>query len=101
MKAFAAMQAAQPGFKLDEVVVNSWSEELRAGGHVPEAVALLELNVRMHPQSTMAHLNLGKAFQQAGDGPRAGASFRKALAINACNPEARRRLRALEGPDAW
>lgn len=92
-----AMQKTDPDFQPDESAMNSWSEELLAADHVPEAVTLLAINARFHPDSAMAHLNLGKGRAFAGDERQAVDCYRKALEIDPRNPDARRRLRALEG----
>src|SRR5262249_28072075 len=63
---YGALKEEAVDFKLDEVALNSWADELINGGHLPEAIALLKLNVQIHPNSTAALVNLADAHSQSG-----------------------------------
>ncbi|PYT28656.1 MAG: hypothetical protein DMG57_14050 [Acidobacteria bacterium] len=51
------MQKEKSDFKLDETAVNSWSYELMADNHLPEAIDLL------YPGSGNAYDSMGEAYQ--------------------------------------
>jgi tetratricopeptide (TPR) repeat protein len=60
------MQKEKSDFKLDETEVNSWSYELMADNHLPEAIDLLKLNVQIYPGSGNAYDRLGEAYMESG-----------------------------------
>lgn len=93
---YAAMSKESPGFKLDEGTVNAWSDELTSDGHAHEAIALLELNVRIYPDSSDAYANLGRAYMNSGQAQLAADSFKKSLEIDPDNEDAQRMLDRLE-----
>lgn len=97
---YAHMLKEHPDLELDENAVHDWAEELLDEDCFDEAIALLSLNVRMYPDSSGAHASLARARQLAGQIPAAIEGYRQALAGNRINPEARRRLRELEGAPA-
>lgn len=84
-------------FKLDEGRIDAWAQELLDSNHLTEAIALLELNVQVYPESGAARVSLGNAYQKSGQTRLAIESYRKSLEMNPINPDAKRRLRELEG----
>ncbi len=76
---YAAMRRRSDGFEVTESVLHAWSEELIEEGRLPEAIALLELNVRVHPESATAHTSLGSAYRAAGQRGPAIDQYRSAL----------------------
>ena len=80
----------------DESLINSWAEELIDEGSLREALLLLQLNTRSHPDSTTAHGSLARALDLSGQKAAAIESYRKALQLSSINAEARRKLQALE-----
>jgi pimeloyl-ACP methyl ester carboxylesterase len=63
---YASMHKENPEFKLDENEVNSWGYQLMAGNHLPEAVAVLKLNVQLYPESGNVYDSLGEAYMKSG-----------------------------------
>ena len=51
-------------------------------GRTADAIAVLGLNVALHPESANAHDSLGEAYAAHGDTTRAIASYEKALALD-------------------
>jgi pimeloyl-ACP methyl ester carboxylesterase len=94
---YATMQKQQTDFKLDEGSVTAWSLELIDGDHVNEAIALLKLNVQMHPESGGAHTSLGDAYRKAGKRQLAIDSYRHALEKDPSSLDAKRKLEELKG----
>lgn len=82
---YAEFQTFQPAFTLDEVPLVSWAEELIARRHMSEAVAVLQLNVHIHPQSAGAHASLGDAYVEQDRRDLAIESYRRALECDAHN----------------
>lgn len=93
---YAAMQKDKADFKLDEDAVNSWSDELMSDNHLPEAVALLKLNVQMYPNSSGAYYNLGEAYVKSGQKELAVESYKKSLEKDSNNEEAKQKLKQLD-----
>jgi len=62
-------------------------------GDVESAVALLEANAEVYPNSSSSAFGLGRAYDTAGEKGRARAEFERALGLD---PENRRASRALE-----
>jgi dienelactone hydrolase len=76
---YAAFKQQEQNFTLDELEINGWAEELIDDDHLAEAIALLELNVQMHPDSSNALANLGSAYEKSGLKSSAIASYRRTL----------------------
>ena len=94
---YAAIQKEKGDFKLNEGAVNSWAQELMGGNHLPEAIALLKLNVQVYPDSSGAYESLGEAYGKAGQKEMAIGSYKKALEKDPGNEEAKKKLKELEG----
>ena len=61
-----------------------------------EAIALLKVNVELHPQSARAYESLGEAYMSKGDKDLAIASYRKSLDLDPRSKSAADILRKLE-----
>jgi len=92
----AAMARHDAGFKLSEVYIDDWAEELLDEQRCSEALALLRLNANIHPNSSHAHASLGRALRLSGQDQAAIESYRRAVQLNRANAEAKRVLRDLE-----
>jgi len=57
---YAAMKKEKPDFKLDEVAIDDWSDELISDDRLPEAISLLELDLQIYPDNAAAKDKLGK-----------------------------------------
>jgi dienelactone hydrolase/predicted negative regulator of RcsB-dependent stress response len=93
---YAAMQKEKSDFKLDERAVNSWSYELMADNHLPEAIDLLKLNVQIYPDSSNAYDSLGDAYMKSGQKELAIESYTKSLEKDPTNDNAKEKLKQLE-----
>ena len=61
----------------------------------PAALALMRAAAGLHPESAPISNGLGAALQAGGDNAAAAEAYRRTLAIDPANEEARRRLQAL------
>jgi tetratricopeptide (TPR) repeat protein len=96
---YAAFQKDEPHFALEELAINTWADELIEHGHYPEAVALLELTVRLYPESDAAYENLGDAYSGSGQNKLAIDCYRQAIEKNPVTTASRvRKIEALKGP---
>jgi len=93
---YAAMLKANPGFKLDEAVVNLWGLDLMEKSHLTEGIELLKLNVQVFPGSSNAYDSLGEAYMKAGQKQLAIDNYKKSLELNPENDNAKEKLKALQ-----
>jgi hypothetical protein len=93
---YSEMRSTAPDFRLEEVALNDWAEELIDADRRQEAILLLSFNVSTFPDSRVAHANLGRACQVSGQHQRAIDCFRIALQKNRYGADVRRKLRRLE-----
>ncbi|MBE1160911.1 dienelactone hydrolase family protein [Dyella acidiphila] len=96
VEVYASMQKENPDFKLDETAIDDWAQRLIAEDHVPEAVALLKLNVHNHPDSDSAYRSLGEAYARQGNQSLARASYQHALEKNPHDSDAIQDLKELQ-----
>lgn len=75
--------------------VNALGYRVLREGRLAEALAIFELNVRVHPHYTNGWDSLGEAYVEAGRRDDAIAAFRRALAIDPDFPPSREWLRRL------
>ncbi|MCZ6850015.1 MAG: tetratricopeptide repeat protein, partial [Planctomycetota bacterium] len=61
-------------------------------GRTADAIAVLGLNIALHPESANAHDSLGEAYLKTGDVEKAIANYEKSLELNPQNANARRVL---------
>jgi pimeloyl-ACP methyl ester carboxylesterase len=94
---YAEMRKENPDFKLDEGAMNSWAYRLMGENHLPEATALLKLNVQMYPESWNVYDSLGEAYMKAGQKELAIENYKKSLEKNPNNTNAKDMLKKLEG----
>ena len=92
---YAAMQKETADFKLEEFSLNAWARELEAENHLPEATALLKLNVQNNPASFDALDSLGEAYTRSGQKQLAIESYDKALEKNPADQNAKDKLEEL------
>lgn len=92
---YADFRAEDPLFALEEATVEDWAVELFDGGHTSEAIAVLKLNTKVHPDSSGAQVELGDAYRLLGDDRAAIASYQDAIKANSENATAKRHLRDL------
>jgi hypothetical protein len=78
-----------------EVEVNALGYSLLAKDRTSLAILLFQANTETYPQSSNAYDSLGEAFLRSGNRPRAIDNYRRALALNPHNDNARRALREL------
>lgn len=81
-EAYASFHKENPDFKLPETEVNQWGYELMMEGHVPEAIAVLQLNTTLYPESGNTYEGLGDAYAKAGKNELAIESYKKAVATH-------------------
>lgn len=93
---YDSIHKQNPDFKLDEQQVNSWGYELLAGKHLPEAIEILKLNVKLNPNSWMAYDSLGEAYMDAGQKQLAIENYKKSLELNPGNTNAADKLKELQ-----
>ncbi len=88
-------QAQDSKFELDEGLMTDWSDELLADNHSSEALILLKLNLKAHPDSSNAYRSLGNAYRvtaRPSYKTAADDNYRAAVAKDPLNAEARRKL---------
>jgi tetratricopeptide (TPR) repeat protein len=95
---YADFHKQNPDFKLEEDTVDAWGYELLLGGHLPESIAVLELNAQLYPDSEGVYASLGEAYAKAGKRDLAIQNFRKALEKNPNDADSKRQLEELEKP---
>ena len=74
-----------PTFKPDETGLNQLGYEQLKSGHIPQALAVFQLVIRLYPTSWNAYDSLGEAYRNAGNKPQAIASYEKSLQLNPGN----------------
>jgi tetratricopeptide (TPR) repeat protein len=65
-QALAETDTDHPGFKPEEVYINSAGYVLMNQEKLPEAIAFLKLNVKLYPDSYNVYDSLGEAYMKAG-----------------------------------
>jgi tetratricopeptide (TPR) repeat protein len=91
---YATMKKENPDFKLDEAIVTSWAYDIMAD-HLPEATALLKLDVTLYPDSWNAYDSLGEAYMKGGQKQLAIENYRKSLEKDPSNTNAVEKLKEL------
>jgi tetratricopeptide (TPR) repeat protein len=80
---------------LTEREMNAAGYRLLKAGHIPEAVALFEMNTELYPDSGNAWDSLGEALVKKGERERAIAAYRRSLELDPSNSNAVEMLRSL------
>lgn len=88
--------AAPPVYRIDEAQFNQLGYRLLGRGRLPEAIAVLEMNVLAFPASWNAYDSLAEALAQAGQRSEAIRNYRKSLELNPGNTNGQDRLKELE-----
>jgi hypothetical protein len=84
-------------YDFSEGPVNEVARRLAGQGKTAEALALLQMNGELHPESGGIDVQAGDVYRAMGDRERAAASYRRALEKQPNNPMAQRRLNELDG----
>jgi dienelactone hydrolase len=92
---YAAMKKDTPDFKPDQAEMGSWADDLIATGHLPEAIAVLKLNVAANPDARGGYAALGDAYAAAGQKDLAIQSYKKQLEMTPGNPAVADKLKEL------
>lgn len=95
-QALASFREKNANFTLPENGLEEWAETLIADGRSPEAVAVLKLDVTLHPKSAGAFDALGDALARTKDKPAAIAAYRSAIALEPDDSEIAAKLTRLE-----
>jgi tetratricopeptide (TPR) repeat protein len=95
---YASMQKANPDFKLELNTVDRWAYELMADYHLPEAIAVLKLNVHNYPDSGDVYDSLADAYTRSGNKQLAIENYTKSPEKDPNNANAEIQLKKLQGP---
>jgi CubicO group peptidase (beta-lactamase class C family) len=90
-----ARNGARGGRALTESEMNQLGYMLLGDGRVADAVDVFEANAAAHPDSFNVFDSLGEAVAALGDRRRAAELYRRSLALNPANENARRMLERL------
>jgi len=93
-------KSQDPQVYFDERELNALGYRLLGQGRPEQAVFILELNARRHPDSWNAHDSLGEAYLKAGRTKDAVQSYERSLAINPDNSNAKKMLETLRDGEA-
>jgi tetratricopeptide (TPR) repeat protein len=97
---YAAMRKDKPDFTFEEGALYSWSQELVSDNHLPEAIALLKLNVQLNPDSAGDYFDLGEAYLKSGQKQLALENYRKSLEKEPDNDDVKQKIKDLENSSA-
>ena len=76
---YATFLKNKSDFKLDDVALTDWVNNLISDSQLQEALSLLKLNVQLHPESGDAYLRLADAYALAGQRQLAIDNYRISL----------------------
>ena len=93
---YSAMQKEKADFKLDEDAVDSWATDLITDNHLPEAIALLKLDVQIYPGSGGSYYSLGEAYAKSGQKQLALESYKKSLEKDPNNDDTKQKIKDLQ-----
>jgi pimeloyl-ACP methyl ester carboxylesterase len=79
---YSSFSRAHPDFRLDEITVRSWANELMRTRHLREASHLLLLNVQNHPNSPDAYIALGDVYGILGEIALARQAYEKSIPLS-------------------
>jgi tetratricopeptide (TPR) repeat protein len=80
----------------DESSINGLGYYFMNTGKMPEAIEVLGLNVEVFPESANTYDSLAEAYMKNGDNENAIKNYKKSLALNPDNENARTMLEQLE-----
>jgi len=81
--------------KISEDSLNSTGYGLLQQKKFSDAIAILRLNVQLHPESWNVYDSLGEAYMDQGDKPLAIRNYEKSLELNPKNDGAAKSLKRL------
>jgi dienelactone hydrolase len=81
-------QKREPTFALSDGELTAWGYTLLRNGEVRDAVAIFELNAKLHAESWNAFDSLGEAYAKDGNNALATGAYRTSLALNPANSNA-------------
>ena len=85
-------------YDFGEVELNSLGYSLIRAGRTADAIEVFQLNVEMFPESANVYDSLGESYAAAGNKELALANYRKSLALDESNTNARDFIQRLEKP---
>ena len=97
---YARMKKDDAAFKLEEQALEGWGDDLTRDSHLPEAIAILQLNASIYTDSSDAYGLLAGAYARNGQKELAVENYKKALEKNPQNEDAKKGLAELESPPA-
>jgi tetratricopeptide (TPR) repeat protein len=83
-------------FKPDQENMNDLGYTEMNSGHLPQALAIFQLNVQLYPDSWNVYDSLGEAYRKAGDKQQSIANYEKSLQLNPRNTSGARALEELK-----
>ena len=78
--------------------VNNLGYRLISAKRIPDAITVLEVNARVHPNSWNAFDSLGEAYADAGDKQNALKAYRRSLELNPANTNGKHMIERIEAP---
>jgi dienelactone hydrolase len=93
---YQSMQKDNPQFKLEKDTLTAWGADLIDENTLPEAIDLLKFEVQIYPDTSSGHATLAEAYMKSGQKQLAIDNYKKALAINPDNEDAKQKLKTLE-----
>jgi tetratricopeptide (TPR) repeat protein len=77
-------------------MLTAWGDDLIRENALPEAINLLKFEVQTYPDTSSGHATLAEAYLKSGQKQLAIENYKKALAINPDNEDAKEKLKELE-----
>jgi CubicO group peptidase (beta-lactamase class C family) len=82
---------------LPESELNNWGYRLLAGGKTADALTVMQLVVRLYPDSANAYDSLAEVYARGGDQTQAIENYQRSLVLDPANLNAVEQLARLEG----
>lgn len=92
----AELVARDGAASLSENDLNNWGYRLLSRGQVADALTLMKLIVKLHPDSGNAYDSLAEVYARSGDRARAIENYRRSLTLDPANANAVEQLKKLE-----
>jgi pimeloyl-ACP methyl ester carboxylesterase len=92
---YRQMRLRYPAEFLSEKTLNTLGYQQLRTKHTKEAIAILKLNVEMHPKGFNTYDSLAEAYMAQGDREAAIRNYRKSLALNPKNTNAAEMLKEI------
>jgi len=84
-----------PGFLIDGNAMLDWADELLSDDHLSEGIAVLNLDIQMHPDSGNAYGRLARAYVMSGQKQSAISTYQRALTRDPSNRAAKKGMEDL------